>query len=46
MKTRDFMTSSVVSVTPDLTVNQVARVLLEHGISAARSSMNGENQSG
>jgi CBS domain-containing protein len=35
MKTRDFMTSPVVSVTPDMPVNQVARVLLEHGISAA-----------
>jgi CBS domain-containing protein len=34
MKARDVMTSRVVSVSPDTPIRQVARILLENGISA------------
>ena len=35
MLARDLMTKEVVTVSPDMPVTEVARVLLEHGVSAA-----------
>ena len=35
MLARDLMTKPVVTVSPDTPVNEVARILLDHGIAAA-----------